>query len=413
MPRRPSTHLLEREHLARAGAGALACLIAMLVFALSVVPAAAQGKRDLKSIEKEIKRGVLRAGDLRRKDTGLKRDIARLRAQMVKSARAVQNGEASLSRLEGKLESAKHREAAARRVFLARRADIAATLAALQRLALRPPESLIASPREANALVRSALVLRATLPGLERKIVLVKRRAAILATARAAGARRSAAIRRTTAKLAGDRARLASLLGRHRVLRQRTARQRAEASERLRALAAEASGLRDLLRRVQRQAKARLAARAGTRQPARARPKPNRIFTAAGGRITLPVRGRIVRRFGQKTASGAGSKGIVIQARRGAQVVAPFDGRIVFAGPFRDYGQILIIAHGGGYHTLIAGLSRIDVSVNQWLVAREPVGAMSLTQSDNTKLYLELRRKGQPINPLPPRGGQKRMKVNG
>ncbi len=413
MPRRPSTHLLEREHLARAGAGALACLIAMLVFALSVGPAAAQGKRDLKSIEKEIKRGELRAGDLRRKDTGLKRDIARLRAQMVKSARAVQNGEASLSRLEGKLESAKHREAAARRAFLARRADIAATLAALQRLALRPPESLIASPREANALVRSALVLRATLPGLERKIVLVKRRAAILATARAAGARRSAAIRRTTAKLAGDRARLASLLGRHRVLRQRTARQRAEASARLRALAAEASGLRDLLRRVQRQAKARLAARAGTRKPARARPKPIRIFTAAGGRITLPVRGRIVRRFGQKTASGAGSKGIVIQARRGAQVVAPFDGRIVFAGPFRDYGQILIIAHGGGYHTLIAGLSRIDVSVNQWLVAREPVGAMSLTLSDNTKLYLELRRKGQPINPLPPRGGQKRMKVNG
>ena len=377
------------------------CLIAVLGLVSPAGPAAAQGKRDLKSIEKEIKRGELRAGELRRKDTGLKKKIARLRAHMVTSARAVQNGEAALSRLEGKLENAKRREAAARRSLAARRADLAATLAALQRLALRPPEWLIASPREANALVRSALVLRAALPGLRRNIGLARRRAAILVTARAAGARRSAAIRRTTAKLAGDRARLAGLLGRHRLLRRRTVNQRAQARARLRALAAEASGLRDLLRRVRRQAKARLAAPAGRRQQARARPKPMGILAAGGGRITLPVRGRIVRRFGQRTASGTASKGIVIQARRGAQVVATFDGRIVFAGPFRDYGKILIIAHGGGYHTLIAGLWRIDVSVNQRLVAREPVGVMSLTQSDNTKLYLELRRNGRPINPLP------------
>ena len=375
--------------------------MAVLGFVILAGPGMAQGKRDLKSIEKEIKRGERRAITLRRKDSGLKKKIARLRAQMVTSARAVQNGEAALSKLERKLANSKRREAAARRSILARRAEMAATLAALQRLALRPPETLIASPRKANALVRSALVLRATLPGLERKIMPLKRRAAILANARAAGARRGAAIRRTTAKLAGDRARLASIIGRHRALRRRTAKQRAEASASLRALAAEASGLRDLLRRVQRQAKVRRASRAGPRHRPRSRPKLIRIFTAAGSRIALPVRGRIVRRFGQRTASGAGSKGIVIQARRGAQVVATFDGQIVFAGPFRDYGQILIIAHGGGYHTLIAGLSRIDVSVNQWLVANEPVGAMSLTHSDNTKLYLEMRRNGQPINPLP------------
>lgn len=393
-------HLPELPRLARAGA-ALLCLIAVLGFALVAGPAAAQGKRDLKSVEKEIERGELRASGLRRKDTGLREKIARLRARMVASARAVQNGEAALSRLEGKLANSKRRESAARRSLLARRAAIAATLAALQRLALRPPESLIASPREANAHVRSALVLRAALPALRRKIGLAERRAAILATARAAGARRSAAIRRATARLAGERARLAGLLGRHRVLRRQTAKRRAEARTRLRVLAAEASGLRDLLRRVQRQARARPASPAGTRQGARARPKPIRVFSAASGRITLPVRGRIVRRFGQRTASGTGSKGIVIQARRGAQVVAPFDGRIVFAGPFRDYGKILIIEHGGGYHTLIAGLWRIDVAVNQWLVANQPVGAMSLTQSDNTKLYLEVRRNGRPINPLP------------
>lgn len=398
MPKRRNMHLPEVSRIARAGA-ALLCLIAVLGFAAGT--AVAQGKRDLKSVEKDIRRGERRADILRRQDSGLKKEIARLRARMVASARAVQNREAALSRLEKKLGNSKRLEAAARRSMQARRAEIAATLAALQRLALRPPESLIAGPREANAQVRIALMLRATLPGLERRIAAAKRRAATLATARAAGARRGAAIRRASARLAGDRARLAGLVGKHRSLRRQTTERRARASARLRALAAEASGLRDLLRRVQRQARARPAAHTGTRQPPGPRPKLVRIFSAAGGRMALPVRGRIVRRFGQKTASGAGSKGIVIQARRGAQVVATFDGRIVFAGPFRDYGQILIIDHGGGYHTLIAGLWRIDVSVNQRLVANQPVGVMSLTQSDNTKLYLEIRRNGQPINPLP------------
>jgi len=392
----------ERRHLTYPLAGAILCLFAALGLVLAAGSAPAESRRDLKTVEKEIKRGERRASALRRKDIGLKRDIARLRAQMVKSARAVQKGEAVLSRLERKRGKSRRREAAAQRSVLAKRAEITATLAALQRLAMRPPETLIASPRDANRLVRSALVLRTVLPTLERRIVPLKRRAVILASVRANADRRRAKIRRTTAKLDGDRARLARLLARHRALKQRTASQRARTNARLRSLAAEASSLRDLLRRVQRRrARAKRAARAQPGNNHGAKPKLIRRFSATASRIVLPVRGRIARRFGQKTVSGAASKGIAIQARRGAQVVAPFDGRVVFAGQFRAYGQILIIEHGEGYHTLIAGLSRIDVAVNQWLVARQPIGAMSLTQSANTRLYLEMRRKGRPINPLP------------
>jgi septal ring factor EnvC (AmiA/AmiB activator) len=81
-------------------------------------------------------------------------------------------------------------------------------------------------------------------------------------------------------------------------------------------------------------------------------------------------------------------------------VVAPFDGKVLFAGPFKGYGQILIIGHGDGYHSLLAGLDRVDESVGQWLVAGEPVGVMSQS-SQKPRLYLELRHDGQPINPLP------------
>ena len=80
-------------------------------------------------------------------------------------------------------------------------------------------------------------------------------------------------------------------------------------------------------------------------------------------------------------------------------MVAPYDGEVEFAGPFRGYGQILIIAHGDGYHSLLAGLDRVDSRVGQRLVAGEPVGTMAAV--DKPHLYLELRHNNQPINPAP------------
>jgi septal ring factor EnvC (AmiA/AmiB activator) len=81
--------------------------------------------------------------------------------------------------------------------------------------------------------------------------------------------------------------------------------------------------------------------------------------------------------------------------------VAPYDGQVVFAGPFRDYGQLLIIEHGEGYHMLLAGFERIDSAVSQTLLAGEPVGVMARPTEGNPRLYIELRHNGRPINPLP------------
>ncbi|WP_040846692.1 murein hydrolase activator EnvC family protein, partial [Nitrospirillum viridazoti] len=97
-------------------------------------------------------------------------------------------------------------------------------------------------------------------------------------------------------------------------------------------------------------------------------------------------------------AVGTTSRGVRISARAGSPVVAPYEGSVVFAGPFKGYGLILIVEHPNGYHSLIAGLGRIDTRVGQRVLTGEPMGAMA---SDGTPtLYFELRRGGQPINPL-------------
>ena len=138
-------------------------------------------------------------------------------------------------------------------------------------------------------------------------------------------------------------------------------------------------------------------------------------IASARGQLSLPALGKVVRLFGARTEAGSEATGVTWKTRAEASVVAPWDGRIVFAGQFRQFGQILIIDHGEGYHSLIASLGQIDAQLDQWVLAGEPVGTTSSgadtkngggasrdqSRSGGAMLYVELRRNGQPINPLP------------
>jgi len=123
--------------------------------------------------------------------------------------------------------------------------------------------------------------------------------------------------------------------------------------------------------------------------------------STARGTFAMPARGELVSRFDETTDLGLSTKGIVIETRSAAQIIAPYDGRIAFAGRFREYGLLLIIDHGEGYHTLLAGMGRIDVLVDQRVLAGEPVGVMESVANSAPRLYVELRSDGHPINPLP------------
>lgn len=137
--------------------------------------------------------------------------------------------------------------------------------------------------------------------------------------------------------------------------------------------------------------------------------KPAIAFHQARGRLPRPAHGRTVLNFGEKTSYGGASKGTVIETRGGAQITSPTDGWVVYAGEFRSYGQLLIINAGGGYHVLLAGLSRIDVETGQFVLAAEPVGTMSSTGAAGSSkadgglpvLYIEFRKDGRPIDPSP------------
>jgi septal ring factor EnvC (AmiA/AmiB activator) len=77
--------------------------------------------------------------------------------------------------------------------------------------------------------------------------------------------------------------------------------------------------------------------------------------------------------------------------------VAPGAGRIVFAGPYAGYGQIAIIDHGGGWTSLITGLAQLGVRVGDQVLAGSPLGTAGMGRP---VVSMELRRDGQPVNPL-------------
>jgi murein hydrolase activator len=204
---------------------------------------------------------------------------------------------------------------------------------------------------------------------------------------------RQAAAHDLAAALDLDRQQIATLLAEKSKLRRQTAAEAAASQARSAALAAEAKDLRQLLDK--------LAAAKPTETPPELKPGNIRAFPTIPGGLVQPVAGRVQDLFGMPDSSGGTGKGIEIEARPDAAVVAPFDGQILFRGPFRSYGEILIIQHDGGYHSLLAGLARSDAAVGQWVLAGEPVGVMGQSKDGNPKLYMELRRDDRPIDPAP------------
>ena len=429
-------------------------------------------QRELRSIERALERDESRQKSLEAQSEKLAREAQELRTDMIATAKRVQQHEESVTKLEGEVKALNRQERTAKDNLLRRRGQMIGTLSALQRLASRPPEAMLAMPGSPVDTLRSALLLRAAVPPLEREADSLRGRIDELVRVRKETAQKRDRLGKALADLRSERGRLAKLAERKELLRDRAEAESRDVSARVDNMAQEAKDLRDLLarveaerraaeearRRAQEEARRRAAeaARLAAEQAARARAdaeraragdteaieaerrrtaalnldsarrseaepviaappplaeprfeaKPAAVQSFSGrSAIILPARGRMVTSYGE--GQGGRNRGLTIETRPGAQVVAPHDGQIAYAGPFRGYGQVLIIDHGDGYHSLLTGLSKIDGSSGQWVLTGEPVGAMANAEDGAPSLYMELRHRGQPINPLPMMAAQR------
>jgi len=294
-----------------------------------------------------------------------------------------------------------------------RREPIVQLTGALQTLVRRPLSLSLFAPGSLRDTVYLGAVLDSTVPLVRETTADLRAeldRAAVLQRQ----ARDAVAARRASeTQLAQRRTELIAMAQRERI----DARRAAGAADRedLRALALgerarDIDGLIEELEQIG-ELRARLAALPGpvprptdpsadpaaTPADVAAAPSPSPSSTAPPPRYRLPVDGRLVAAFGSRDDSGIRRNGLQLLPRSGAQVVAPGGGRIVFAGPYRGYGTIVIIEHANGWTSLVTGLSEMAARVGQNVVAGSPLG---MAQLRDPAVTLELRREGEPVNPL-------------
>lgn len=399
----------------------LAVAFACLPTASIAAHANSAPQAQLRSIENQLARGKQRQQNLAQRSASIAAEIEQIRTQQIAAAQSDQVHEAALTRLETERARLSQEIATKDAALKKHRRTEAALLSALLRLARDPPIGLALTNGKPVDLLRGGILMGGAVPALIARakhlgieLARLKNLETQLQAAEARHRIEAAALRKEQTQLAALAAQKAALLRQTSVGAATTARQ-------VQKLAAQARNLKDLIARAvaaerAREAAARRRREAAVRRGARhakresvvaapalldpTRPPTIRPFSEAKGHVRAPAAGEIVVSFGTASAGAETAKGITIATRPGAEVVAPYDGRVVFAGPFKGYGQILIIAHGDGYHSLVAGLDRIDCSVGQWVVAGEPVGRMPADEA-KPLLYLELRHDEQPINPLP------------
>ena len=418
----------------RWAATVLLCLAGGAVPGLGATAAAQDTQLD--QVERALEKDQAEAQDLARKAAALRNEIQGLRRELVAAARKAQNLEDALSTKEQALSRLESERALKQAALAKRHGQLARTLGALQRIAVRPPEALIAAPGNPVDTVRSALLLRVAVPAIELQARELRRELDYLDQLRRDISLQRSSLETATRELEGERLRLSRLIERKRDLQDLTTAEQRAAHARARKLARQAKSLRDLVAKLEDQARANAGRETREAAEPEAVPAPARDAEAqaepkapktsqqalltpptplekpgnvrrfpdrpSAANLVMPARGSVVTTFGDRASrNDQPAQGISIRTRGLAQIVAPYDGRVAYAGDFRGYGQILIIEHGGRYHTLLAGLGRIDAVVGQWVLAGEPVGTMGRVEDSEQVLYLELRQTGQPVNPLP------------
>ncbi len=366
----------------------------------------------------------------------LRTDRVRLSAALIDTTARVRAAETQVSEVEKRLDLLTGSEDAIRTSLQARRDVVAEVLSALQRMGRKPLPAILARPDDVLLAIRTSMLLGAVVPELRSATEALAADLTDLARLRASAATEKDTLAVEVATLGDERTRLTALV---------EARQAAQAAaegslegERQHAadLARQATSLKDLVTRLENEVasagraadaaraadearhkvaeaeadgvRAKAAAEAG-KDPARLAPAA--AFAEARGRMALPVAGTVMKTYGANDAYGGQEHGLSVATRPQAVVTSPADGWISFSGPYRSYGQLLIINGGDGYYIVLAGLERTSVAPGQFVIAGEPVGTMGdgsvktaaaiALGAGQPVLYVEFRKDGVAIDPGP------------
>lgn len=401
-----------------------------------------QREQELEAARARQKSAEEAQAKLKAEITALGQDRTQLNQQLIDTAANVRSVETKIDETEARLRALNGREQAMRTSLDSRRADIVEVLAALQRAGRRTPPALLVRPEDALQSLRTAMLLGAVVPELRGRAEKIASELGELVALRKSIATERDQLASDRDRVRNDQTRLTALVDERQ--RQQAGREKDLDAENSRAiiLSKQVGDLQGLITKMEQdlqsaakaaekaaeaaklaEAKAAASAKSGPGAfKDRSRTTPAIAFASARGLLPLPVNGNKIRDFGGSDGAGGVQKGISLATKPGSQVTTPCDGWVVYSGPFRSYGQLLILNAGGGYHVLIAGMERISVNIGQFVLTGEPVATMGstsqvasilATNASQPVLYVEFRKDGTPIDPGPWWAANEGEKVRG
>jgi murein hydrolase activator len=330
-------------------------------------------------------------------------EAARLRASATAVAARIQSAEADIDSAEAQISVVERLRATQRARLAEKQGPTVRLVAALQTMARRPPALALVQPGSVRDLVHVQAMLASILPVVQARTADLRADVARGRQLRVAADAALTAGRSAQSRLVAQRRQLAALEARKRADSSRFASSAMTEQDRAIAMGEEARDISELMGRIDDAAsvRARLESLPGPilrpAEPNAARGLPGETAVATAGipAYRLPVVGQVVTGLGEVSDVGIRARGLTIATRGGAQVVSPTSGRIVFAGPFRGYGSIVVIDHGLGWTTLLTSLAALDVKVGDSVDAGAPIGRAG---PDRPTVTVELRRRGTPVD---------------
>lgn len=344
------------------------------------------------SLKSEIAKDKPALNSARSSSEALSRQTAELQQKLITGAARVEFLEREKIRIDAEVLRLTAEHARLSALFARDRVGVARLLAVIERLQHDVPPAMAVRPDDSLAAARGAMLIGASLPSVYQQAADLSRRMATLRRTKAdLMARRTEAVR-NAAELGSAKFDLERLLAVKRLEASVAVARYGVLKTRLDTIAAAAGNLQALLQKV-----AQLGAASAAQT----------VVTVSGvtvnpvrrAQLIAPVAG-VVRVGGLDGLGGTAAPGLTYATNMGGTVVAPSDGKILFAGSFAKVGHVLILEISPGYHAVLAGLDRLDVRTGDDVLLGEPVGLMSKLDHE-PRLYFELRQNGRGMNPAP------------
>lgn len=331
------------------------------------------------------------AATLKKKTGELENQVSSLKDKLVSTASTMRVSEESIAASNQKLAALKTKKAAAQKRFSEEYQALGGVVGAAQRYSRTSTPDLLVQSEPVDA-ARASLIMKSLIPALNARSDALKLQLANLTKIEGEIGAQLAEQSKEYNKLKEQQGDLSGLLKERERLYNKTITDRKVREAEVAKLAKSAKNLADLSAKLklkeQQDRKKKPASSATSHDFASLRLPAN---------IPQPVAGAIKVSFGETDELGGRSEGLTFAAPAGATVVTPLAGRVKFAGPFQKFKQILIVEHPGGYHSLIAGLGKIDTVVGASLASGEPIGTAETLP--DARVYFELRKGGEPVNP--------------